>query len=174
MLKPQDVLCACKIYSLELLRQEWSYAYLAREVGLSQSEAHNAVGRCRQAQIITPSGSIGRRVLRDVLAVALPRMCFAVRGGNILGMPTSSRAPVLADKLDASEDEILTVWPCASDHDESLLARGWELRPIYPSVPMAAASDSVVYELLALVDVIRVGSQQKKQIATALTERRLK
>ena len=175
MLKPQDVLSACKIYALEIARQEWSYALLAREVGLSQGEAHNAVLRCHLAQIITPGDTVSKRILRDVLAVALPRMCFAIRGSTVLGVPTGVHAPVIASQFGHRDPgEAPLVWAVTDDANKDMLVKGLSLEPIYPSVPLAACNDSLVYELLALVDVIRTGSSQDRQTAISLLDKRFK
>ena len=174
MLKPQDVLCACKIYSLETLRQEWSYEKLAQKTGLSQGEAHNAVERCHRAQLITPSGAVARKILRDVLAVALPRMCFVVRGGTTVGWATGVHAPPLVGKFGARDAaEVPAVWPDVRREGMDEVVQGWSLEPVYPSVPVACLADPLVYELLSLVDVVRVGGAADRQAAVALIDKRL-
>lgn len=158
---------ACKIYSFEAARERWTYADLARDVGISQGEAHNAVERCGRAQIITPGGAVSKRALRDLLCVAMPRVFYAVRGSRTTGLLTSVHAPPLEGKFD-STPAAPVVWEDADGTDE-----GDGLPPLYPSVPHAARGDHVVYELMALVDVIRIGGPQERNQAAALIEKRL-
>jgi hypothetical protein len=166
-LHPQDVLVACKIYSYEAARETWIYADLVRDVGISQGEAHNAVDRCNKAQLITPGGVVSRKALRDLLCVGAPRVFYAVRGSRARGLCTSVHAAPLRGKFDAPSTAAV-VWPDEDGTDE-----GDGLPPLYPSVPLAARGDAVVYELLALVDVIRIGGPQDRNQAVALIEKRL-
>ena len=166
-LHPQDVLVACKIYSYEAARESWIYADLVRDVGISQGEAHNAVERCGRSQLITPGGVVSRKALRDLLCVAVPRVFYAARGGRARGLYTSVHAAPLRDKIE-STSAVPVVWPDGEGSDE-----GDGLLPLYPSVPLAARGDAVVYELLALVDVIRIGGPQDRNQAVALIEKRL-
>jgi len=51
--------------------------------------------------------------------------------------------------------------------------RGEEFEPLYPSVPQAAARDSRLYELLALMDAVRDGRARKHNLAAKELESRL-
>ena len=165
-LHPQDVLVACKLFSLKLADEEWTYSGLGESVGISGGEAHNAVDRCRRAAIIGASGNVVRRNLRDLLAVAAPRIFYASRGGIVSGMPTSVWAPPLLGKFERI-GSLPTSWPCENGPCE----RGESVDPIYPSAPIAAR-DPLVYELLALVDVIRVGGAADRNRAIAMIDGR--
>jgi hypothetical protein len=59
------------------------------------------------------------------------------------------------------------VWPFEEGED-----RGQMIRPLYPTVPQAASRDSVLYELLALTDAIRVGQPRERALAIKELERR--
>ena len=165
-LHPQDVLVACKMYSLKLADDDWTYSDLGEAVGISGGEAHNAVDRCRRSSIIGASGAIVRKNLRDLLAVAAPRIFYASRGGLSRGMPTGIWAPPLLGKFERV-GTLPTTWPCETGTCE----RGESVDPIYPSAPIAAR-DPLVYELLALVDVIRVGGASDRNRAVELIDRR--
>ena len=50
--------------------------------------------------------------------------------------------------------------------------RGEEIEPLYPTVPKAARIDKSFYELVALVDAIRVGKTREYRLAVdGLTKR---
>ena len=60
------------------------------------------------------------------------------------------------------------VWP-----DEEGTLRGQALYPLYPSAPLAARRDPRLYELLVLVDAIRMGNMREQQLAEDLLKERL-
>ena len=83
-------------------------------------------------------------------------------------MPTAISAPPLAEKFLVGEDDRM-VWPSSRPG----AVRGRRVEPLYRSAPEAAAKDPVLYELLALVDAIRVGRARERAIAGQELERRL-
>jgi hypothetical protein len=172
-LRPQDVLLACKVFSLGLTRSECTYASLGAALGISTSTSFEAATRCRQSQLLPPSGwLVSPRHLRDLLVVGVPRIFYAVRGGLVCGTTTATCAAPVASKFKPpSEGSLPVVW-CEDDAPESL-PRGEGLEPIYPTVPAAARQDIVVYELLALADVMRIGTTVERTIAVGLIDKRL-
>lgn len=148
-LRPQDVLLACRLYSLERSRLEWTYANLAVDVGLSTGESHNAADRCRKARVLAPSGHIDRPILRDLLTVVVPLVYIPTWGPVEKGMPTAG--PLCA----LMEGNVKHVWAAEGN------VQGVSVTPIYPSVPWACRRDPVVYELMALADSVRVGADPK-------------
>ena len=73
------------------------------------------------------------------------------------GMPTAHNAPPLNNIISSEESY---VWPWAESE-----MRGQAIEPLHPGVPGACAKDLVLYELLALVDAIRLGRVREKQQA---------
>ena len=45
--------------------------------------------------------------------------------------------------------------------------------PLYPKLPLAAARDQALYELLALFDALRIGQAREREMARKLLEERL-
>jgi hypothetical protein len=172
-LRPQDVLLATRVFSLGLTRSECTYTGLGAALGLSTSTAFEATARCRSAQLLPPTGwSISQKHLRDLLVVGVPRIFYAIRGGLVHGTATSTSAPPVAGKFKpAAEGTLPVVW--CEDEAPDTLPRGEGLEPIYPTVPAAARQDSVVYELLALADVMRIGTAAERTIAAGLIDKRL-
>lgn len=166
-LRAQDVVVACKLHALSAARRDWTYLSLAGEVGLSAGEAHNAVDRCRCSGLLLPSREVSLPALRDLLVVAVPRIFYATRGPVARGLPTATHAFPLRGRFDGRG--LLLVWPC----EDGITRLGESLHPIYPSVPAVARRDPVVHELLALADVMRVGSVPEKATAVELLDARL-
>jgi hypothetical protein len=74
-------------------------------------------------------------------------------------MPTAWAAPVLSGKISASE-QMPPVWP-----DPDGKVQGTAVQPLYPSVPHAARRDPALYDLLALVDALRIGRARERSLA---------
>ncbi len=51
--------------------------------------------------------------------------------------------------------------------------RGHSILPLYPSVPEAALKDEKLYELLALVDALRIGRAREKELAVVELKTRM-
>ena len=163
--KPQDIVVALKL-SLEGARS--SYANLGQELGMSASEVHAAVRRLGEANLVDPeTKGIRREALRNFLVHGVP-YAFPARPREVTrGMPTAWAAPVLSGKISASE-QIPPVWP-----DPVGQVRGAAVQPLYGSVPGAARRDPALYDLLALVDALRIGRARERSLAEEEITRRL-
>lgn len=166
MLRPQDILVACKLLTLE--GQEWTFSRLAGALAISTGEIHNGVERSRCSGLITmprKTLTVSKKKLFDLLTVAAPQIFYAVRGPLCLGVPTSVYAPCLTSRF---PHEILgsvpLVWPYPTGTGTGLV-RGESLLALYPTVPRAIAHDPALYELLALVDVLRTTESRERRLA---------
>lgn len=81
-------------------------------------------------------------------------------------MPTVALAAPLVGRVSGEETEL--VWP--SSHGS---ARASSLAPIHPCAVHAAIQDDHVYELLVLLDGIRVGKNRVRELSTELLYQRL-
>jgi hypothetical protein len=174
-LKAQDVLVVCKLFALG--EASWTYAALADSVDVSVSEVHDALKRCRQAQLVVGARDgeiVSKRHLFDLLVFAVPRIFYSVRGGLDAGWVTAHHLPSLVDEFEDLRPGVLktsvpTVWP-----DPKGPVRGETLLPIYPTVTEAVKRDARLYELLALADVIRLGADVRyKKKAVELLEKKI-
>ena len=165
MLKPQDALVACKVFSLG--DEPWSYRQLAGSLFLSLGETHDSVARCLDAGLVVRRRGhskieAARRRVFDLCSVALPTFCYPARGRVVRGVPTSVHASCLADLFPPAVSSPLAVWPC---EDGDQVVRGEGLLPVYPTVPRATRHDPLLHKLLALVDVVRVGTPAERRSA---------
>lgn len=157
-IKPQDILVLLKLC---LWRdREWRHVDLAAELGLSQTEVSFALERCRMSGFLD---SAKKRVLRSALLEFLEhglKYVYPVQPGSVgRGMPTAHSAPPLSKQIVSDADDQY-VWPSADGK-----VRGQGIAPLYESVPIAAAKDPQLHELLALVDALRVGRARERAIA---------
>lgn len=155
--KPQDIVVALK---LALAVSRPSYADLAADLGMSASEVHAAVRRLGEARLLDPqTQEVRREALRNFLVHGVPH-AFPARTREVTrGLPTAWAAPALAGKFNATE-QIPPVWP-----DPDGQVQGAAVRPLYSCVPHAARRDAALYDLLALVDALRLGRARERAMA---------
>mgnify|MGYP001555794643 CR=1 FL=1 len=163
-MKPQDVLLLLKIVSDN--SPSWNQKPMAEALGLSQSEVSEAVSRCKYAGLLAPNGkTVMRMALMEFLQYGL-RYVFPIQPGAVVrGVPTSHSASPLKEDIQSSE---AYVWPYGKG-----TVRGHSILPLYPSVPEAALKDAKLYELLALVDALRVGRARERELAIKEIKKRL-
>ena len=161
-LRPQDVAIALQL----ALRPGLAYRALAEAVGLSQSEVHGAVKRLAYARLVRADIRAARvPALLEFLTSGVPYAFPAEPGAESRGVPTAFAGPSLAgDFPDASP----LVWP-AIDGDR----RGATIEPLYAAAPATAKGNPALYDLLTLVDALRVGRARERQRARILLEERL-
>jgi DNA-binding Lrp family transcriptional regulator len=155
--KPQDILVALK---LSLGEAKQSYADLGESLGMSASEVHAAVRRLVEARLVdSDTKEVHREALRNFLVHGVPYAFPANLQEVTRGMPTAWAAPAMAGKLSVSE-QIPPVWA-----DPEGRVRGESVKPLYASAPGAARRDPALYDLLSLVDVLRIGRARERSIA---------
>lgn len=155
--KPQDVVVALKLL---LGAEKQSYADLGQSLGMSASEVHAAVRRLSEARLIDPeTKEVRREALRNFLVHGVSYAFPANPKEVTRGMPTAWAAPAMAGKFSAS-DQLPPVWP-----DPNGKIQGTSVDPLYPSVPGAARRDPALYDLLALVDAMRIGRARERNLA---------
>lgn len=163
--KPQDVVVALRL-CLHEARQ--SYADLGRELGMSASEAHASVVRLGNARLIdSETKEIRREPLRHFLVHGVPYAFPAKTKEVTRGVPTAWAAPILSDRFGHSE-QLPPVWP-----DLEGQIQGLAVQPLYRSVPGAARRNPELYDLLALIDALRLGRARERSIAEQEIRKRL-
>ncbi len=163
--KAQDIVVALK---LSLGAAKKSYADLGQALGMSASEVHAAVRRLGAAHLIDPeTKEIRREVLRNFLVHGVPYAYPASQKEVTRGMPTAWAAPAMSSRFSTS-DQLPPVWP-----DPDGRVQGSAVEPLYASVPGAARRDPALYDLLALVDALRIGRARERNLAEEEISRRL-
>ena len=109
---------------------------------------HSGLWRGRQPQ---------RVAFFKLLVHAIANVYPAVLGPPTRGVPTAHAGAGFAARLSAVE---LYVWP-----SEEANAYGPALLPLHPSVPKVALEAPAFHELMALIDVIRVGRARERRLA---------
>jgi hypothetical protein len=166
VLKPQDVYV---LLALSVRRgAPWTFAALARELGISPSELHAAVERAELSHLL--DRSTRRPHVRNLLEFIEHgiRYAFPASPGPLdRGVPTAFSAAPL-DGLLAGAGGPALVWPYADGN-----TTGVAISPLYSSVPAAALRVPVLYERLALVDAIRIGRPREVAVAVEALRARM-
>lgn len=165
-LKPQDVLFLLKLVSLK--GPEAIFPAVPEALGLSKAEIHNGAKRVRAARLLPlDSWNPLRSNLMEFLVHGVKYVFPARHGSDTIGMPTAYAASPLNGMMTPSGAHP-PVWP-----DPAGSMRGQALYPLYPSAPEAAKRDPLLYELLTLVDAIRIGNVREQKLAESLLKERI-
>ena len=139
---------------------------IAAELGISSSEVTESLARSAFAGLYDPiRKKVMARALFDFLQYGLKYVFPQQPGALVRGIPTAHSAKPLVDLVQSNEPY---VWPSA---DGTL--RGQAIEPLYPTVVQAVSNDQLLYEMLALVDAIRVGKAREVKLAVNELSKRL-
>jgi hypothetical protein len=163
-MRPQDVVVLIKV----LLEEDanWTQVSLARSLFISQSEISESLSRSRYARLLHDKGrKVARQPFMSLLEYGIPYI-FPQQPGNVVrGIPTGHSAPPLNEEINSEQDY---VWPYAKGH-----VRGQSVLPLYYTVPQAIDVDKQLYEMLALIDALRVGRAREKKLALEMLKMRI-
>lgn len=154
-LRPVDVPVALRLVETP----EATYGQLGEDLGISSSSAHSAVNRLSLAGLMHPhQRTVNRLALLEFLEHGVQYAFPPIVGGAVRGVPTSHAAPILASEIIA-DDAI--VWP-----DPQGQVVGESLLPLYDGAVNLPRHCASLYEMLALVDALRVGRARERKIAS--------
>jgi hypothetical protein len=154
-MRPHDIVVLLKIISLN---SDWRHADLAYQLDIAQSEISESLNRSAIAGLISPDKrKVFKNALLKFLEFGLPFVYPADFGPIERGMPTAHSADILKDQFASAQ---ACVWPYAKG-----TMKGHAIQPLYPKQIMAAMRDQRLYDMLALIDAIRVGKAREKAIA---------
>jgi len=164
MIKGQDIVI---LIALLFQKEKWTIAKIGDLLELSDSQVHAALKRTSQA------GLYSERTRQPIISPLEEFLIHSVKyhfpgelGKPNRGLPTSHSAPPLNSLFDSEE---IIVWP-----DGSSTQRGTTLTPIHKSAIPAAKHNSKIYEVLVLVDAIRIGRARERSAAIEILSKILK
>lgn len=163
-MRPQDVVVLLKIRMEE--GNPWTQTSLSKSLFMSQSEISESLARSQYARLLFEKGrKVARQPFMDLLQYGIPFM-FAQQPGNIVrGIPTAHSAAPLKNAIQSEEHY---VWPYAKGS-----VRGQSIRPLFSAVLKAVEHDTQLYEMLALIDALRVGKVREKSMAIDLLRKKI-
>nr|WP_217425105.1 hypothetical protein [Flavobacterium sp. 7E] len=151
---------------IALGEKPWFHHTIAQDLGMSQSEVTQSLNRSKYAGLIDNARKKVNKIafnefLLHGVAYAFPQQ----PGALVRGMLTAHSAEPLHKIIQATDKY---VWPNAKGLD-----RGQAIQPLYPTAVEASLKDIELYELLTLVDAIRVGRVREKEMAKRELEKRI-
>lgn len=164
-LRPFDVAVALRL----VLVPEDRYEPMAIALATSTSAVHRSVARLQHAGICGPgSRTVREDALTEFLVHGVRYAFPAVHGPERQGLPTACAHPDVAGALGGEEQVRPLVWPM-----EGGSMRGETLVPLFNGVTKVASRDARLHQLLACVDVLRIGTAHQRSIAEALLRREI-
>jgi len=155
-MRPQDIVLLLKLIIDS--NQEIRIKDLSSKLFISASEISESLNRSAIAGLLDPqSRVVNKEAFLKFLEFGLPYVFPAQLGPVMQGMFTAHSESSLY--LSFSTEEKL-VWP-----DNQGKERGQTILPLYPTVVKAVRNDRILYKLLALCDIIRIGNSSDRNKA---------
>jgi hypothetical protein len=167
--KSQDVVVALALVALNREHKErLQYERLANVLAMSGSEAFKATRRLVSAGLVDAGGWRPlSEPLCNYIVFGVPHAFPGKLGEPTRGVPTAWAAPALTGALPQGSD-LPPVWPWTEGK-----TRGHSIVPLFRSVPQAVKNLPALYELLALVDALRIGRARDREIARGMLKKLL-
>ena len=164
-MRPQDIVVLLKIIALK--NDDWYYSDLAHSLQISGSEISEVLNRCKIAGLIdSKKRKVHINSFIEFLIYGLKYVFPTEPGAMVKGIPTAHSAAPINDHI--SEGSDVYVWSYAKGNK-----RGQAIEPLYKTIPAIIQEDELFYELLAIVDTIRVGRVREIKIAIDELKKRL-
>ena len=163
-MRPQDIVILLKIVSKR--KQIWQNKDLAYELFLSQSEVSESLNRSMIAGLInSEKEKVHRQSLLEFIRYGVHYVFPVIPGGLSHGVLTAHSHSLMRAEF-ASEQNY--VWPEVGGKE-----MGLTVEPLYKDVVKAIKKDENLYNLLALVDVLRVGRAREINYALPILKTRI-
>ena len=155
-MRPQDIAILLKIVILG--KNEWQYQDLARSLCISGAEVNESLNRSKLAGLIDYNRKrVNKQALYEFLEHGI-QYVFPIHPGALSkGIPTAHSHPVIKDQI---VSESVFVWP-----DINGTEIGQTIEPLFKTQVKAIKEDSALYEVLSLIEILRVGKTREKNIA---------
>lgn len=163
-MRPHDIAVLLKIASKGA--DQWYMKDLAQELRISTSEISESINRSVIAGLLSSDKkTLKKLALMDFLNFGFTYV-FPQRPGSITrGLGTAISAPPLNEKFFSDEK---FVWPYGKGN-----LRGQAIEPLHPKIPEACLDDPNFYELMALVDTLRIGKVRERNLAFELLKEKI-
>lgn len=136
-------------------------------MALSPAEVSNALKRCVIAGFInSDKNRVNRLALREFLISGIKYVFPADISAKVRGIATAHSASPIKELI--SEGDEIYVWSYYQG-----TRRGYGVKPLYKSVPKIVGRNPQLYELLVIIDTIRIGRAREVKIAIDELDKRL-
>lgn len=156
-MKPQDIIILLQIALLQ--ETKWSYKLLSQKTFISPMQCHRSIRRLDEMHLFNMQ--LNKINYPNLIEFLIHGFKYAFPGkidGKVLGIPTAYSAPIFLNHIVSNE---LIVWPYKEGQKE-----GVALEPIHKVVPPIALSNPKMYDMLSLLDALRIGRIREIEFAT--------
>jgi hypothetical protein len=155
-MRPQDIIVLLKIIAKGEI--PWQGKDLAAELFISPAEISDSLQRSVMGHLLnSEKKKVYRQTFLEFIEYGL-HVVFPVLPGTMEnGLYTAHSHPFMQQFFTS---ELNYVWP-----DAEGIERGLSIQPLYKEAVKAARVDAVLYEMMALLDVVRVGRVREFKIA---------
>ena len=161
-LRPSDLVIALQL----AMAPSAQFKQLSEATGISAGECHNAVRRLRLSRLLmADERRPSRDALQQFLVQGMPYAFPPIVGAGTVGVLTAHSSPAFHGTVESPDH---FVW---ADADGS--ARGQSLVPLFPRAPMLPVRNPALYELLTILDALRVGTTRVRKVAAEMLDTRL-
>lgn len=157
-MRPHDIVVLLKIISIE---GEWLNKELSCALHISSSEISESLNRSMISGLLSPDKKkVMKSAFIQFIQYGLKYVFPVVPGPIERGILTGHSAPILKAYFLAAEKY---VWPSRLGKE-----KGFAIQPLYPNQVLAAVDNSLLYDMLALTDAIRIGKTRECEKAIEL------
>jgi hypothetical protein len=165
-MRPQDIVVLLKIISMQ--NDTWRNIDIANALQISPSEVSEALNRCKISRLLdSTKRSVHVNSFKEFLIYGLKYVFPVEPGAVVRGIPTAHSASPINKQISPGKDDY--VWPYAKGDQ-----RGQAIEPLYETLPAVVREDKLFYELLVIVDTLRIGRVREIKIAIDELEKRLR
>ena len=164
-MRPHDIVILLKM--LTLGKKRMSMFEMADCLQISQSEISKAVNRNVVAGLVSPNKTkVNKLALREFLIYGIKYVFPPQVGHSARGIATAHSAPPIKKHITVGGEHY--VWAYYKG-----TKRGNTIVPLYPGIPKIVDEQPDLYELLTIVDTLRVGKRREVDIAIDELDKRL-
>lgn len=159
-MRPHDIVILLKIIEKQ---NGWLSKEISEELKISASEISESLNRSSLSGLLSPDK---KKVMKSAFLSFLQfgvRYVFPVEPGPIeRGIPTGHSGDILKEYFLSEETY---VWPSRKGR-----AKGQSIAPLYPNQIFAVENHKMLYDMLTLVDAIRIGKVRECEKSVELLQ----
>jgi len=165
-MRPQDIVILIKILTYK--KSDWRNIDIANSLNMSASEVSEALNRCKITRLIdSTKRKVNVNSLLEFLIYGLKYVFPAEPEAIVRGVETAHSAYPINELVFSGKDEHY-VWPYAKGK-----SRGQAIKPLYRTVPEVVLKDKPFYELMAIIDTLRIGRIRERELAIKELKKRM-
>jgi hypothetical protein len=166
-MKNSELLCALRLAVWP--SSQWTYKELSSSLGLAYARTHEAVAGAAACRLYDMKRKrVAYAGLMEFLEHGVKYAFPAYPGERVVGIRTAADAAPMRDLLSATDGP-----PCVWESEDGQ-TQGIAVAPLHRLVPAATRQDMDFYELMALIDVLRLNqSVRQVNLAKKLLSERL-